>query len=54
MPDAKDDATVVAENVTVQLDGRTVLIDASLRARAGEVLALLGPHGAGQSWPSIA
>jgi iron complex transport system ATP-binding protein len=40
---------VVAEGVSVRLDGRTVLSDAELRAQAGEVVALLGPNGAGKS-----
>ncbi|MGB5812706.1 MAG: ABC transporter ATP-binding protein [Polyangiales bacterium] len=42
-------ASVDADQVSVELDRRTVLHAASLRAEPGEVVALLGPNGAGKS-----
>ncbi|MEM8609202.1 MAG: ABC transporter ATP-binding protein [Myxococcota bacterium] len=49
MRDGNGGAAVRADDVTVALDGRTVLHKASLHADPGEVVALLGPNGAGKS-----
>lgn len=50
MREARNGTTaVVADDVSVELDGRRVLTQARLHADAGEVVALLGPNGAGKS-----
>jgi iron complex transport system ATP-binding protein len=40
---------MTASSITVDLDGRTVLVDVSITVEPGEVLALVGPNGAGKS-----
>ena len=49
MRDAVAEGSVVAQSVSVKLDGRAVLRRVDLEAKPGEVLALLGPNGAGKS-----
>jgi iron complex transport system ATP-binding protein len=46
---AIEPAELRAENVSVTLDGRSVLSDITLEVIPGEVLALVGPNGAGKS-----
>ncbi|AUS77022.1 heme ABC transporter ATP-binding protein [Actinoalloteichus sp. AHMU CJ021] len=46
---APDDLPLVAEEVSVVIDGRPVLVDVTVRVRSGEVMALVGPNGAGKS-----
>ena len=43
------DAALEVRRVSAQLGGGTVLADASLTARAGEIVALLGPSGCGKT-----
>jgi putative ABC transport system ATP-binding protein len=40
---------LVATGLTVRIDGRTVLDDAALSVRSGQVLAVTGPSGAGKT-----
>ncbi|MGR6329725.1 ABC transporter ATP-binding protein [Sphingomonas sp. XXL09] len=40
---------LIAQGLTVALDGRTVLRDVDARLRPGRVTAILGPNGAGKS-----
>ncbi|MCB1316552.1 MAG: ABC transporter ATP-binding protein, partial [Leptospiraceae bacterium] len=44
-----DTACLVAEDVSVIRQSRTILQSASLKIPAGQVVALLGPNGAGKS-----
>jgi len=38
-----------AKNITVNYGERGAVVDVSLRARAGELIAIIGPNGAGKS-----
>jgi len=44
-----DGALIDIRNVSVAINGRTLISDIDLRLERGEVLALLGPNGAGKS-----
>ena len=40
---------MAAENITVKRGGKTILVDVSFQAYAGEFIAVLGANGAGKS-----
>lgn len=41
--------TIIAENITVSVNKKTLLKEANFNCEAGEVIALCGPNGAGKS-----
>jgi ATPase subunit of ABC transporter with duplicated ATPase domains len=40
---------LVAENIAVTIDERSILADAGLRLERGELVGLIGPNGAGKT-----
>jgi len=49
MNDEMDKPIIVAENLTKQYNGRTVVNSLNLKIKEGEIFGLLGPNGAGKS-----